>query len=127
MKKIKILRNIFISVGVLFALVRFLPAGTNDGALNFGNMPLGGHLPTYTSFDVPGAVFTLGVCINPGGVISGSYLDASGVIDGYVRAPDGAFTTFAGAGAGQTQPLSINPGGVITGWFIDPSNVYHGF
>src|SRR5262249_6948562 len=127
--KTKILRNILISLGVLFALARPLSAVTNDGALNFGNMPLGGHPPTYTSFDVPGALFTLGICINPGGVISGTYLDASGVIDGYVRDRNGAFTTFAapGAGTGQTQPLSINPGGAIAGWFLDPGNVFHGF
>ena len=129
MEKIKILRNTSLSVGVLFALVRLLSAGTNEGILNFGNTPLGCHSPTFTSFDVPGALGTLGICINPAGVISGTYFDVSGVVDGYVRAGDGTFTTFAapGAGTGQTQPLSINPGGAITGWFIDPSNVYHGF
>jgi hypothetical protein len=105
MKKTKI-RDTFISVGVFFALARLLSAGTSDGALNFGNMPLEGHPPTYTSFDVPGALGTLGVCINPAGVISGSYLDASGVIDGYVRTRDGTFTTFAAPGAGRHRPNS---------------------
>ena len=43
MKKAKILRNIPVSVSVLFALVRLLAAGTSDGTLNLDNMPLSGR------------------------------------------------------------------------------------
>jgi hypothetical protein len=52
MKKTKALRNTFISVGVLFAVAQLLTAGSSDGVLNFGNMPLG--LATIT-FDAPDA------------------------------------------------------------------------
>ena len=38
--KTKILRNIFLRVGVLFALARLHGADMNDGGLNFSNMPL---------------------------------------------------------------------------------------
>lgn len=124
----KILRNIFTVVGALFMLARLLFAGTSDGVLNFGNMPLEGRSPTYTSFDAPGAVFTLPLCINPAGVIAGFYGDTSFVPHGFLRSRDGTITTFdAAAGSVQIQPLSINPAGVIVGFYQDASNVFHGF
>ena len=51
---------------------------------------------------------------------------------GYVRAPDGTFTTFDAPGAGTglfqgTNPFSINPAGAIAGYTVDASNVTHGF
>jgi hypothetical protein len=52
MKKTNALRTTFISVGVLFAVGRLLAAGTSDGLLNSGNMPL--RLPSIT-FDAPDA------------------------------------------------------------------------
>jgi hypothetical protein len=67
--KTKILRNIFISVGVLFASAQLLPAGT------------------ITTFDPPGSTFTFPTAINPGGVITGAFTDASGVSHGFVRIP----------------------------------------
>jgi len=48
MKKIKILRTTFISVGVLFAAGQLLAADTSDGALNSGSMPI-------ITFDASGA------------------------------------------------------------------------
>ena len=74
--KTKILRNIFLSVGVLFASAQLLPAGT------------------FTTFDPPGSTFTEPSGINPGGVITGGYIDASGMDHGFVRAHDGTITTF---------------------------------
>src|SRR5436309_1119905 len=94
---------------------------------------------TFTTFDVPGASTgsgqgTLATSINPAGVITGYYLDASGAFHGFLRAPDGSVTTFdaPGAGAGTdlrqgTFPKSINPSGAITGYYIDAGNVIHGF
>jgi hypothetical protein len=103
-----------------------------------------------TTFDAPGAgtgsgqgTFTASTGgLNPAGAIVGGYLDASNVNHGFVRAPDGTFTTFevpgAGTGSGQgTLPGFINPGGAATGFinpagtvtgaYIDASNVFHGF
>src|SRR5438094_9701737 len=94
---------------------------------------------TFTTFDVRGAGTgsgqgTLATSINPAGVITGYYLDASGAFHGFLRAPDGSVTTFnaPGAGAGTdlrqgTFPKSINPSGAITGYYIDAGNVIHGF
>jgi hypothetical protein len=75
--KTKILRNTFVSVFVLVGLAMLLTAGTNDGLLNSGNMPLNGHPPpVIITFDAPGAGTgsgqgTLAQAINPGGVDRG--------------------------------------------------------
>jgi predicted membrane protein len=116
----KIVRNILISVGLLFALARLVAAGT------------------IITFDAPGAGTgpTLGtepLAINPAGVITGLYADASNALHGFVRATNGAMTTFdvPGGGTGSdegTSPRCINPGGVIAGIVIDPGfSAVHGF
>jgi hypothetical protein len=107
--KTKILRNIFLNVGVLFASVQLLPAGT------------------ITTFDPPGSTFTAPRSITPGGVIIGSYVDASGVTHGFLRARDGSITSFDVPGSTFTTPTSITPGGVIIGWYGDASGGDHGF
>jgi len=110
-----IVRNIFISVGVLFALTGLLAADKPQ--------------PTIITFDAPGAViFTLVAGINPAGVITGGYLDANIVEHTYLRAPDGTFTTFDAPGAGTgpfqgTQAVATNPAGATTGVYIDSNNV----
>ena len=94
---------------------------------------------TITSFDAPGADMTpgsgngtFGVGLTPNGEIEGVYVDASGVLHGFVRSRHGTFSTFdvpsAGTGAGQgTLPESNNTVGAITGNYIDGSFVNHGF
>jgi hypothetical protein len=94
---------------------------------------------TITSFDAPGADHTpgsgngtFGVSLTPSGEIEGVYVDATGVLHGFVRSNQGTFSTFnapgAGTGAGQgTLPESNNTPGAITGNYIDASNVNHGF
>ena len=59
----------------------------------------------------------MAVSINPAGVIVGGYADANNVSHGYLRAPDGTFTTFEAPGADTTPgpfngtlAVSINPG-----------------
>src|SRR6516164_10002331 len=127
MKRTKILRNTFISVGVLFAVGRLLAGGMSDGVLHLGDMPLGARPPTYTTIDPPGSLFTFPVCINPAGVIAGRY-DTFLVAHGFVRAHDGIISTFDNpAGAFPILPLSINPPGMIVGAYLDAGNVWHGF
>jgi hypothetical protein len=94
---------------------------------------------TITSFDAPGADTTpgsgngtFGVGLTPSGEIEGVYVDANGVLHGFVRSKNGTFSTFdvpgAGTGAGQgTIPLDNNNSGEITGEAIDGGNVIHGF
>ena len=102
-----------------------------------------GNLKT---FDVPGAGTgsyqgtgcpgcNLG--LNQLGAIAGIYSDANSVNHGFVRSPDGKFTTFdaPGAGTGSYEgtgcfsdcPVSLNDWGAITGVYIDTNFVYHGY
>ena len=92
-------------------------------------------------FDAPGADLTPGDYngtyssgINALGVIAGSYQGVDTVFHGFVRRPDGQFTTFEAPGADTiagsyngTSPSSINDLGVITGSFYDASGLSHGF
>jgi hypothetical protein len=94
---------------------------------------------TITSFDAPGADRTpgsgngtFGVSLTPNGEIEGVYVDANGVLHGFVRSNQGTFSTFdapgAGTGAGQgTLPESNNTLDAITGNYIDGNFVNHGF
>jgi hypothetical protein len=131
--KTKILRNIFLSVGVLFASTQLLSAGMNDGVLNFSNTPLVSPQATFITFDAPdgGDLFPSG--INPVGAITGTYIRGS--YHAFLRAPDGtvtmidppgstgAFVGFFEGPAGQP----INPAGAITGTYFDASGIGHGF
>src|SRR4029077_18662990 len=118
--KQRILRNTFISIGVLFAVGRLLAGDMNDGVLNFSRTPFLRPQSTIITFDAPGAGTgpfqgTQPIAINPSGVIAGVYGDASTVNHGFVRDEDGAITTFdvPGGGTGPhqgTTALSINPG-----------------
>src|SRR5271169_5048710 len=71
----------------------------------------------FTTFEAPGADTTAGSyngtspsSINDLGVITGSFYDATGLSHGFLRTPDGKFTTFdvPGAGANGTFPIGLN-------------------
>jgi hypothetical protein len=125
-------------------------AGTVAGYYNAG----GGNAPdlfrsfvrdrggAITTFAAPGAgtgpgqgtFTTVTNGLNPGGAVTGWYLDANNVFHGFVRTSNGAITTFdvpgAGTGTGSFQgtfPEGINPEGAVTGASQDASNVLHGF
>src|SRR5262249_32651539 len=133
----KILRNTFIIVGVPFVLVRLLFAGTNDGALNSGNMPLAYPPPAIITFDAPGAGTgpfqgTQSLAINPKGTIAGYFFDSNPVTHGFVRNTDGTITPFDAPGGGTgpyqgTFVLALTPLGAITGFTRDASDVFHGY
>jgi uncharacterized membrane protein len=74
------------------------------------------------------------VGLNDWGEITGIYLDANNVYHGFLRSPEGTFTTFEAPGADTTAgsysgtfPYSVNDQGVITGYYLDANNVSHGF
>jgi hypothetical protein len=74
------------------------------------------------------------VLLNNFGVITGYYLDANNVYHGFVRSPDGKFTSFQAPGADTnpqdfngTLPNAINDAGAITGEYYDVNNEEHGF
>jgi hypothetical protein len=83
------------------------------------------------SFDAPGAGLgyglnqgTVAYAINDLGVIAGLFEDASYVFHGFVRDPDGSFTTFDAPGAGTgtnqgTLAFNINPEGTTAGIYIE--------
>jgi len=48
-------------------------------------------------------------------------------VHGFLRAPNGTFTTFDPLGSVFTQPNAINPAGTVTGQFFDVRGVSHGF
>jgi hypothetical protein len=102
--------------------------------------------PRFVSFDAPGAGQASGqgtgcfaytdcsVLINNWGTVTGYYLDANNAFHGFVRGPDGRFTSFEAPGADTapndfngTLPNAINDAGDITGVYYDASSVSHGF
>lgn len=90
---------------------------------------------TITAFDAPGAgtgsgqgtYITFADGINPEGAISGGYLDSNNVFHGFLRAPDGAFSTFDPQGSVLTDTAGIDPEGTTTGFYVDNNGVLHGF
>ena len=60
------------------------------------------HPTTITTFDPPGSTYTYPTSINPAGVITGFYYEGYGG-HGYLRAPDGTFTSLDVPGLGN-QP-----------------------
>lgn len=95
----------------------------------------------FTTLDAPGADLTANDfngtvpnAINDAGAITGAYYDVNNVGHGFLRSPEGGFTSFDAPGADLTPndfngtfPYSINDWGVITGYYIDKNNVSHGF
>ena len=126
--------------------------GTKARALCLGLCALGMAVavnasePRIITFDAPGAGTGAGqgtgcfdysdcsVLLNNFGAITGYYLDANNVYHGFLRSPEGKFTTFDAPGANTTPgsysgtfPVSINDQGAITGYYLDTNNVNHGF
>jgi len=75
--------------------------------------------------------------LNQLGAIAGTYIDANSVNHGFVRSPEGKFTTFDAPGAGTNSyqgtgcpsdcPVSINDLGAITASYWDANYVSHGY
>ena len=104
---------------------------------------------TIITFDAPGAGTganqgTQSIGINSAGAVTGFYADSNNVVHGFVRAPNGIFTTFEAPGAGSenvtgfqctesgclgqgTYAIAINSEGAVTGFYADSRDVLHGF
>jgi hypothetical protein len=97
--------------------------------------------PHIITFDVPvaGTLATVPDDINPEGTVVGFYFDENFVGHGFLRSPNGQFTTFDAPGAGTmvnnpipggfagTFPLEINPFGTVVGYYTDDNLVSHCF
>ena len=86
---------------------------------------------TITAFDVLGPlVSTFPQSINDAGAITayfqGPANPGAGSV-GFVRDPEGNFTSSAPPGGISTQPQSINAGGAITGYYNESNLRLHGF
>lgn len=91
------------------------------------------------NFDAPGADTTPGdfngtivAEINALGVIVGYYYDANSVSHGFLRSPDGKFTTFDPPGVGNTAGFgtivhAVNLQGVVAGGYYDSNIEAHPF
>ena len=87
-----------------------------------------------TTFDAPGADInpadaagSIINAINAFGAAAGIYLDSSFVSHGFVRSPNGKFTTFDAPGAGYTNPIAINLEGAVVGYYQDSSSSTRAF
>jgi hypothetical protein len=140
--KTKILRNIFLSVGVLFASTQLLSAGMNDGVLNFSNTPL---FPLQRA-QALSMLSDSGYANQNTGNETKKALEATAAAkaaagrEARIRAPfdspapkaAGTFITFdaPGAGTGRLQgtvPANVNAPGAITGYYVDANYFGHGF
>ena len=92
---------------------------------------------TFTTFDVPGAdtnpadaLGSLITAINALGATSGYYLDSNFVAHGFLRSPDGKFTSFDVPGSGGNGTFAVghmNVEGAIVGFYTDPNYQYYAF
>jgi len=124
-----------------------IAGGYQDNSVNFvGHGLIRSPDGKLTTFDAPGAGTGSGqgtgcpVCargLNQSGAIAGIYSDANSVNHGFLRSPDGRFTTFDAPGAGTDSyegtgcfsdcPVRLNDWGAIAGVYIDTNFVYHGY
>jgi hypothetical protein len=104
----------------------------NHGFLRTPN----GHI---LSFDAPGASLgakldqgTFPFSINDWGLIAGALQDSGNAFHGFVRYPDGSFSTFDALAAGTsafqgTEAFDVNLEGATAGIYVDGNSVEHGF
>lgn len=110
----------------------------SDGALTTFDVPNSTNLECFADdgfFFLPYPIMG----INPAGAITGSYFEPisgnpfGGNNRGFVRAPDGTFTTFDAVSSPSspcctwTFGIAINPAGEVAGWDNDYLSVNHGF
>jgi hypothetical protein len=89
---------------------------------------------TFTNFEAPGADTTpndfngtLPNAINDAGVITGVYDDVNSVGHGFLRSPEGAFTTFDPPGSLGTNPIALNLEGAVVGYYVSHNGVIRAF
>jgi hypothetical protein len=105
---------------------------TPDGKLNTFEVP-GAGTGSYQGTGCPGCALGF----NLWGAIAGTYIDSNSVQHGFLRSPDGTFTTFDAPGAGTSSnqgtgcqsdcPTSLNDFGAVMGTYIDTNGVLHGY
>ncbi len=104
------------------------PAGAITGIFQDATYQYRGFLRnpdgTLITVDPSDSTYSQPVGINPAGTIAGYYYQVVYYSPprGFLRAPNGAFTTFDYPGTpGSTYPFAINPTGEIAGYYTDSS------
>jgi YVTN family beta-propeller protein len=82
---------------------------------------------SFTTFDPPGSTDTVPRGLNNRGQNVGSYLDAGGVLHGYLRQLNGSFVTIDPPNSTASVATSINDYGVVVGEWVDAGGGAHGF
>ncbi len=81
-----------------------------------------------TSYDFPGASFTQVNGISDTGTVFGEFIDAAGLVHGFLVNDDGSLQQLDYPGAVDTVPLYINASGTLAGeWDTDPATIGHAF
>jgi hypothetical protein len=103
-----------------------------DGKLRIFDAP-GAGSGSYQGTGCPGCALGFNVW----GAVAGTYIDTNSVQHGFLRSPDGTFTSFDAPSAGTSSyqgtgcpsdcPTSLNDWGAITGNYIDANYVLHGY
>jgi len=93
--------------------------------------------PAFTTIDAPGAgsasgYGAFGVSINAAGDIAGYFIDANGVVHGFIRTSGGSIATVDAPGAGTalnlgTNVLAINASGNASGYYADSNSTLHSY
>jgi hypothetical protein len=96
-----------------------------DGTITGFPQPPGSYLFGTTAFSINAA----GAITGYAPFVTGFSVEGGPVLinRGYVRDPEGNFTTFDPPGSISTIALSINAGGAITGYYNESNLVLHGF
>ncbi len=82
---------------------------------------------TITTFNVPGAGFTVPIAVNRSGTIAGAYFSSS-IDHGFLLSAQGTFTTFdAPNGVNGTRPTGLDQAGTVVGTYLDANDMSHGF
>ena len=87
------------------------------------------HILNYSflAFDPPGSLDTVPRAINMRSLSVGRFTDASGVVHGYLRQPDGSFVTIDPPNSVFSEAFGINDAGTIVGVWQDTNGAFHGF
>src|SRR5271170_1749016 len=88
----------------------------------------------FINFEAPGSDTTANDfngtvpnAINDAGAITGSYVDVNFVGHGFLRSPEGVFTSFDPPGSVATNPIALNLEGAVVGYYIDQKDAIRAF
>jgi len=119
---------------LLALLICFAAEGCGSGSSGGQNPP---PPSPFTTVDAPGAhsasgYGTFGLSIDAAGDIAGYFIDANGVVHGFIRMSGGSIVTVDAPGAGTalnlgTNVRAINASGNAVGYYADSNSILHSY